>query len=51
MGDDGDDDDYKGEKIQCIDLPGVYSLSPYTLEETITRDFIINENPDVFGVS
>lgn len=39
--------EYKGEKIQCIDLPGVYSLSPYTLEETITRDFIINENPDV----
>jgi ferrous iron transport protein B len=39
--------EYKGEKIQCIDLPGVYSLSPYTLEETITRDFIINEKPDV----
>ena len=33
----------------CIrdSLPGVYSLSPYTLEETITRDFIINEKPDV----
>ncbi|WP_432204944.1 ferrous iron transport protein B [Cetobacterium somerae] len=39
--------EYKGEKIQCIDLPGVYSLSPYTLEETITRDFIINEKPDI----
>ncbi|MGL4673099.1 MAG: ferrous iron transport protein B [Cetobacterium sp.] len=39
--------EYKGQKIQCIDLPGVYSLSPYTLEEKITRDFIINENPDV----
>ncbi|WP_297407091.1 ferrous iron transport protein B [uncultured Cetobacterium sp.] len=39
--------DYKGERIQFIDLPGVYSLSPYTLEEKITRDFIINENPDV----
>ncbi|MGL5961228.1 MAG: ferrous iron transport protein B [Cetobacterium sp.] len=39
--------EYKGEKIQCIDLPGVYSLSPYTLEEKITRDFIINEKPDV----
>lgn len=38
---------YNGETIQCIDLPGVYSLSPYTLEETITRDFIINEKPDV----
>lgn len=30
-----------------IDLPGVYSLSPFSLEEKITRDFIINENPDV----
>lgn len=39
--------EYKGETIQCIDLPGVYSLSPYTLEETITRDYIINEKPDV----
>ncbi|MGL5918437.1 MAG: ferrous iron transport protein B [Cetobacterium sp.] len=39
--------EYKGQKIQCIDLPGVYSLSPYTLEEKITRDFIINEKPDV----
>ncbi|WP_297595872.1 ferrous iron transport protein B [uncultured Cetobacterium sp.] len=39
--------EYRGEKIQCIDLPGVYSLSPYTLEEMITRDFIINERPDV----
>ena len=38
---------YNGERIQCIDLPGVYSLSPYSLEETITRDFIINEKPDV----
>ncbi|MGL4999826.1 MAG: ferrous iron transport protein B [Cetobacterium sp.] len=39
--------EYKGNRIQCIDLPGVYSLSPYTLEEKITRDFIINEKPDV----
>ena len=30
-----------------VDLPGVYSLSPFSLEEKITRDFIINENPDV----
>ena len=28
-------------------LPGVYSLSPYTLEEVVTRDFILKENPDV----
>ena len=38
---------YKGENIRLIDLPGVYSLSPYTLEEKITREFILEENPDV----
>ena len=37
--------EYKGEIIKLVDLPGVYSLSPYTLEEKITRDYIINENP------
>lgn len=39
--------EYNGEKIKFVDLPGVYSLSPYTIEETVTRDYIINENPDV----
>ena len=39
--------EFEGKKIQMIDLPGVYSLSPYTLEEKITRDYILNENPDV----
>ena len=39
--------EFNGEKINLIDLPGVYSLSPYTIEEKVTRDFIINENPDV----
>ncbi len=38
---------HKGEEIKLVDLPGVYSLSPYTLEEKITRDFILDENPDV----
>lgn len=38
---------YENEEILLIDLPGVYSLSPYTLEEKITRDFILYENPDV----
>lgn len=38
---------HNGEEIIMIDLPGVYSLSPFSLEEKITRDFIINENPDV----
>lgn len=39
--------EYNGEKIKFVDLPGVYSLSPYTIEETVTRDYIINEDPDV----
>lgn len=38
---------YKGQEITMVDLPGAYSLSPFSLEEKITRDFIINENPDV----
>lgn len=38
---------YKGQEITMVDLPGVYSLSPFSLEEKITRDFIISENPDV----
>lgn len=38
----------KGHKdVSIIDLPGIYSLSPYTLEEVVTRDYIINERPDV----
>lgn len=33
--------------ITITDLPGIYSLSPYTMEEVITRDYIINERPNV----
>ncbi len=33
--------------LNIIDLPGTYSLNPYSLEENITRDFIIHEKPDV----
>jgi len=29
-----------------VDLPGIYSLRPYTNEEIVTRDFLLNENPD-----
>lgn len=37
----------KGEEpIDVIDLPGIYSLSPYTPEEVIARNFILEENPD-----
>lgn len=40
---------YKNKKIgqaEIIDLPGIYSLSPYTPEEVISRDFILNNHPD-----
>jgi ferrous iron transport protein B len=38
----------KGHKNVIVsDLPGVYSLSPYSLEEVITRDFLLDEKPDV----
>ncbi len=33
--------------VVIMDLPGIYSLSPYTLEEVIARDYLINEHPDV----
>ncbi|MDY6065987.1 MAG: ferrous iron transport protein B [Finegoldia sp.] len=33
--------------IQIIDLPGIYSLSPYTLEEVVTREYLLEEKPDV----
>ena len=33
--------------IEVMDLPGVYSLSPYTLEEVITRDYLLEEKPSV----
>lgn len=33
--------------IIAVDLPGAYSMSPYTSEEHITSDFVKNENPDV----
>lgn len=37
----------KGNKQVIItDLPGVYSLTPYTLEERVTEDYILNESPD-----
>ena len=34
-------------KLVLIDLPGIYSLSPYSLEEKITRNYIVDEKPDV----
>ncbi len=36
-----------GEKIQIVDLPGLYSFNPYTIEEKIARDYILDEMADV----
>ena len=39
--------DIRGEKdCSVVDLPGIYSLRPYTQEEIVSRDFIINQKPD-----
>lgn len=39
--------DYGGREISLVDLPGAYSLSPYTQEEVIARDYLVKERPDV----
>ncbi|MDO4438405.1 MAG: ferrous iron transport protein B [Eubacteriales bacterium] len=39
--------DFKGEKINLVDLPGTYSLSSYTMEEQVSRDFILSDEVDV----
>ena len=35
------------EKMRVVDLPGAYSISPFTTEESITRSFVVDEHPDV----
>jgi len=37
---------HNGTEVNLIDLPGTYSLSAYSLEEIIARDFILDEKPD-----
>lgn len=39
--------EYEGRKIKLVDLPGTYSLSPYTQEEIVARDYLVHEKPDV----
>ncbi len=39
--------EYRERKIRLVDLPGTYSLSPYTQEEIIARDYLVHEKPDV----
>ena len=36
----------KNSEVVITDLPGIYSLSPYTLEEVVARNYLINERPD-----
>ncbi len=38
---------HKGRKIRVVDLPGIYSLTAYSVEEIVARDFILEEHPDV----
>lgn len=38
---------YKGQEFKLIDLPGIYSLSSYTMEETVSRDCILSDEVDV----
>jgi ferrous iron transport protein B len=39
--------EFAGKKIKLVDLPGTYSLSPYTQEEIIARDYLVHDKPDV----
>jgi len=39
--------EYEGTKIRLVDLPGTYSLSPYTQEEIIAGDYLVHEKPDL----
>ncbi len=37
----------KSDGVTVVDLPGIYSLSPYTMEEVVARNFLVGEHPDV----
>lgn len=37
----------RSREVLIVDLPGIYSLSPYSLEEIVSRDYIVHEKPDV----
>ncbi len=39
--------EYGSKTVKLVDLPGTYSLSPYTQEEIIARDYLVHEKPDV----
>ena len=37
----------KNKEMNIVDLPGIYSLSPYSAEEIVARNYIVEEKPDV----
>ncbi len=39
--------EFEGRKLHIVDLPGTYSLTPYSLEEVVVRRYVIHERPDV----
>jgi ferrous iron transport protein B len=39
--------EYKGYEINVVDLPGTYSLTAYSIDEIVARNFVVEENPDV----
>ena len=39
--------DFKGHRIEFVDLPGTYSLTAYSLEEVVARDYLLNDKPDI----
>lgn len=39
--------EFQGRRVRLVDLPGTYSLSPYSQEEIITRNYLVQESPDV----
>lgn len=38
---------YEEHEITLVDLPGIYSMSPYSIEEVVSRDYIMDEHPDL----
>jgi len=38
---------HNGKKVKVVDLPGTYSLSAFSMEEVIARDYILDERPDI----
>jgi len=39
--------EFRGEELRIVDLPGTYSLTAYSLDEVVARDFVLNEKPDL----